>query len=161
MRSLRSLARFLLEHGAGSVRRLQLDLGDGLPDHHQEVLLLLAAAATACSGLLELDITCGLAITLSAWLLPLASSLRRLRTGDFTSTVVAADSLEFMTALEDLEMGPISDFVDIEADARLPTTLTRLALGNGEGTATLPPQVCRIPASMLLLRCIAATRSRL
>ena len=142
MPRLRSLAQFLLKHGAGRVRRLQLYLGCcGEAEHSAaECQVLAACAATACSGLQELEIECQAAVTLSSWLLPLASSLRSLSTGVGTSAVVAGP-LRFLTSLQDLELAPLSDFVLLEADACLPTSLTRLALGNGNAVERMPPQV--------------------
>ena len=139
---LRSLARFLLQRAAGHVRCLYLfsnfshaDVGQAL-----EHGALVAAAVAACSGLEELDLATIPAAVLSSWLLPLGASLRRLRTGDFTSTTVAG-SLEFLTALQDLQLGLSSHYVEFTDDARLPPSITRLAVGNGDGLDSMPPQV--------------------
>ena len=140
---LRSLARFLLLRGAGSVRQLRLDLGSCGEEEHDtqiECMALLAAAATACSGLEDLQLQSQFTVTLSSWLLPLRGSLRALRTVGFTCTI-AADSLGLLTALQELEMGVYADYVTIEEDARLPTSLTRLVLGSGHGSQSMPHQV--------------------
>lgn len=145
---LRSLAHFLLRRAAGSVRRLTLDLGFAMfEEEEHEAMALLAVAATAGGGLEELDITIQdiTGITLSSWLLPLGSSLRCLRTGEFTSTTVRG-SLEFLTALQDLELAMISDRVVLTDDARLPLCITRLALGNGADLEVMPPQVAAATA---------------
>lgn len=144
MPRLRSLAQFLLKHGAGRVLRLQLDLGScGEAEHSAaECQVLAACAATACSGLQELEIECQPTVTLSSWLLPLASSLRSLSTGVGTSTTLAGP-LQFLTALQELELGLASESVRLEADACLPASITRLALGNGydSNVERMPPQV--------------------
>lgn len=139
---LRSLAQFLVLHGTGRVRQLRLDLGrcGQEEDGRAECMALAATAATGCSGLEELQLDSRFTVTLSSWLLPLRSSLLRLRTGNGTATVVAAP-LGLMTALQELELGHSSDDSDIQADARLPTSLTRLALSNDNDFPRMPPQV--------------------
>lgn len=144
MGRLRSLAHFVIQSAAGSVRQLQLDLGScgATEETAPECLALLAAAAAACSGLEQLNLECDPAVALGSWLQPLGGSLRRLRTGRYTATVVDG-SLEFLTALQDLELGLRcfgEDAVLGEA-ARLPTSLTRLALGVTNDGDPLPPQV--------------------
>lgn len=145
MPRLRSLAHFLLLRGAGSVRQLRLDLGScgGEDDTQIECMVLVAAATAACSGLEEFGLGSRFTVTLSSWLLPHRSSLRQLWTADETCTVVAAP-LGLMTALEELEMGQFSQYVYFEEGARLPTSLTRLVLGNGgyDDDIPMPPQVC-------------------
>lgn len=152
MARLRSLARFLLKHGAAHVRQLQLDLGycGEKEDSAPECLALVAAVCTACSGLQELDLSCWLAVVLSSWLLPTGGSLRRLRIGEDTSTAVAG-SLEFMTALQDLELALCGEGVTIHTDACFPPSLTRLALGNANDVPQMPLQVRKAPARLLLL----------
>lgn len=156
---LRSLARFVIQRGAGSVRRLQLQLGYcGAQDHTEaECLMLAACAAAACSGLQQLTVSCEPILTLSSWLLPLAGSLRSLSTGEFTSAIVAG-SLDFLTALQDLELGECSDAVLIPQNAQLPTSLTRLALGNGSDIERMPPQVNEVIGHVAspLLPCLPA-----
>lgn len=147
MPRLRSLAHFIIQSAAGSVRRLQLGLVScgGTDETAPECLALLAAAAAACSGLHELELECRPTVTLSSWLLPLASSLRRLRTEGETQTVVAG-SLEFLTALQDLELALLSGGPVIQPGARLPASLTRLALGGLPHLAPrMPWQVCQLP----------------
>ena len=143
MGRLRSLAHFIIQRGAGSVRRLQLDLGScgGTEETAPECLALLAAAAAACSGLQELQLECQPTLTLSSWLLPLASSLRRLRTEGETHTVLAS-SLEFLTALQELELAMLTDGPVIKPGARLPASLTRLALSGLDLATRMPWQVC-------------------
>ena len=157
MPRLRSLAHFLLLHGAGSVRQLRLDLGGcGEEDDTQiECMGLVAAATAACSGLEELGLCSRFTVTLSSWLLPHRSSLRQLWTGEETCTVVAAP-LGLMTALQELGMGQLSQYVYFEEGARLPTSLTRLVLGNGgyDDAIPMPPQV-RGRLHCLLKRCRA------
>lgn len=144
MPRLRSLVHFLLSHGAGSVRQLTLDFGAcGMSEFTEhECRALVLAAVTACSGLEQLDLECDPAVALGSWLQPLGGILRRLRTGRYTATVVDG-SLEFLTALQDLELGLRcfgEDAVLGEA-ARLPTSLTRLALSVTNDGDPLPPQV--------------------
>lgn len=127
--------------GAGQQRRLRLDLHPDVFGEDLEAPMLLAVAASACSGLEELDIdSSGAEIAISSWLLPLGSSLRRLCIGDQTCTAVAG-SLDFLTALQDLELALNADHVVFEDDARLPLSITRLALGNGDDLPDMPPQV--------------------
>lgn len=143
MPRLRSLVHFLLRRGVGSVRQLRLDLGADVgadDDSAAECLALVTCAAAACSGLEQLEVSMPPTATLSTWLLPLGRSLRRLKTGTGTCTVVAG-CLSFMTALQELELGQCSDYVAFEDDARLPTSLTRLALGNGSAFERMPAQV--------------------
>ena len=74
MARLRSLARFLLKHCAGRERQLRLDLGYcSVEQSAEECMLLAGSAATACSGLRELDFTCAPTVVLSSWLLPLGA----------------------------------------------------------------------------------------
>lgn len=143
MPRLRSLAHFLLQRGMGSVRQLRLDLGNQVgadDDSAAECLALVTCAAAACSGLEQLEVSMPPTATLSTWLLPLGRSLRRLKTGTATCTVVAG-CLSFMTALQELELGQCSDYVAFQDDASLPTSLTRLALGNGSAFERMPAQV--------------------
>lgn len=85
-------------------------------------------AVGACCGLVKLDLAWRPSITLGSWLLPLAGSLRSLRTGGWMSTHVA-ESLSFLTELQHLELEQRSgSTVVLAGDAALPTSLTRLVL---------------------------------
>jgi len=144
MSRLRSLAQFLLQHGGGSVRQLRLNLGrcGRQQDDQIESMALMAAAATACSGLEELVLEALFIMPLSSWLLPLSSSLRRLEVGSGVGSVLAGP-LAMMTALQELEFGLYGDYVDVEADGCLPTSLTSLTLGSGDAFKRVPSKVRR------------------
>ena len=139
---LRSLARFLLQRAAGSVRRLSLGSNVGCDDIDEvtEHGLLVGTAVAACSSLQELELATNPAAVLSSWLLPLGASLRRLCTGEYTCTTVAG-SLQFLTALQDLELSLHSDHAVFTDDAQLPTSVPCLALGNGFFRDDMLPQV--------------------
>lgn len=141
---LRSLAQFLVLHGTGRVRQLRLDLGrcGQEEDGRAECMALAATAATGCSGLEELQLDSRFTVTLSSWLLPLRSSLRRLEVGSGVGAVVTGP-LAMMTALQELEFGLYGDYVDVEADGCLPTSLTSLTLGSGDAFKRVPSKVRR------------------
>ncbi|KAL4458865.1 hypothetical protein ABPG75_013730 [Micractinium tetrahymenae] len=145
MRRLRLAGEWLALRAARHVRalRLRTDWPEDLirEGREPETAAIIAAALAACGavgGLTEVELQLdGLPLELSTWLAPLARSLRRLVV-DSESTLEVACSLSFLTALRELELGPLS--VELAAEARLPPGLTKLRLGTLQGVADMPAQ---------------------